>query len=502
MGIDCRRGFSHLFWMAGILFLSSTTLAASSTTVQPDYASIGEFITHQLEAEAIPGAAVAFISDHQIVHEQGFGVAGRSGIAMDAFTPIALGSLTKSFTAIAIMQLVEEGSVHLDTPIKTYLYEFESTTDERMAAISVRHLLQHRSGFSTYDGNVGQADYSQRQDALDRAAARLAGVQLATAPGSQFKYSNANYQLLGLILERIDALPFETVVQQRILDVLSMDASFVRSNAADNPDPADGHRFWGHVAVYFDKPTPRAIVAQGGVYASAHDVALYLLDLMSPRPRLLTEASRDQLFEVSDKSADRPYGFGWTVQQYQTYREIFHGGANPGFETLSGFVPEQGSGYVILMNAGTGFISGNVRGTLSKVREMAMARDTELGALPASNKWIALALSGVLAGLLYLALRWIRQLASSADGWVRDPRVPYHWAWVSLVVALLGGLAFSLLIVVPKSFGIPLRGLIAFVPDIGWLLLAVGVSAAFCCVVRIVVFLRQLWSRPQTPVTR
>src|SRR5438034_6655924 len=156
--------------LLALLALSFTVLpvAAAPQTGAPDIASIDAYVSAQVQADHIPGVALGLVHNDQIVHLRGFGSADQSGRAVTPHTPFILASLSKSFTALAIMQLVEAGKVELDAPVQRYLPWFRVADEEASGAITVRHLLHHTSGLSTkpgrsYQGNGGTSDAAREK---------------------------------------------------------------------------------------------------------------------------------------------------------------------------------------------------------------------------------------------------------------------------------------------------------------------------------------------------
>src|SRR5947207_4315974 len=131
-----------------LMLLLSTALSAAATTSsnEPDIASIDAFVSSQMQADHIPGVALGLVHNDQVMHLRGFGSADQSGRAVTPQTPFILGSVSKSFTALAIMQLVEAGKIELDAPVQRYLPWFRVADPVASARITVRHLLSHTSG--------------------------------------------------------------------------------------------------------------------------------------------------------------------------------------------------------------------------------------------------------------------------------------------------------------------------------------------------------------------
>jgi CubicO group peptidase (beta-lactamase class C family) len=167
------------------------------------YVHLDAYVERQLAALNIPGAALAIVEGAEIVHVHSFGRAGPEGRAPTPQTPFFIGSLTKSVTAVAVMQLVEAGKVELDAPVQHYLPWFRVADPQATAQVTVRHLLNQTSGFAQAAGMIPLADFDDQPGATERQARALATFQPARLPGVAWEYSNVNYNLLGLIIEAV-----------------------------------------------------------------------------------------------------------------------------------------------------------------------------------------------------------------------------------------------------------------------------------------------------------
>jgi len=155
---------------------------------ETDFAAIDAYVDTQLNDLGIPGIALGIVQGDQIVHLQGFGFADSSGRKITPQTPFYIGSVTKSFTALAVMQLVEAGKIDLDAPVQTYLPWFELADKAASAKITVRHLLNQTTGISTIDGNR----FWNSQLGLEETVRGLKTIQLTQPVGTTFQYSNTN----------------------------------------------------------------------------------------------------------------------------------------------------------------------------------------------------------------------------------------------------------------------------------------------------------------------
>ena len=183
------RIFSTLVCLTLMLALTIGHVTASPTLqAETDFAAVDAYVTEQMNNLGIPGMALGIVRGGQITHVQGFGVADSSGRAVTPQTPFYIGSVTKSFTALAVMQLVEAGKIDLDAPVQTYLPWFELADKEASAKITVRNLLNQTTGISEKDGNRVWST----QQALEEYVRRLGTIQLTQPVGTTFQYSNTN----------------------------------------------------------------------------------------------------------------------------------------------------------------------------------------------------------------------------------------------------------------------------------------------------------------------
>jgi CubicO group peptidase (beta-lactamase class C family) len=192
----------------------------------PDFAAIDRYVEKEMEATRLPGLALAIVKDDRIVHMRGFGEADFSGHAVTPQTPFVIGSTAKSFTALAIMQLVEEGKVELDAPVRRYIPWFTLADEEASSRITVRHLLSQTSGLPTEIGTVYLLREDLTSEALEKEVRALKTMELERPPGSSFEYNNMNYSVLGLIVQEVSGKSYERYIEEHIFVPLKMENSF------------------------------------------------------------------------------------------------------------------------------------------------------------------------------------------------------------------------------------------------------------------------------------
>src|SRR5918994_1501635 len=256
---------------------SDATAAGGAPTAAPDFAAIDNFVEAEMDAQRIPGLALGIVEDDRIVHMRGFGEAEPSGRAVSPQTPFIIGSLSKSVTALAIMQLVEAGKVDLDAPVQRYIPWFRVADEEASAQISVRHLLNQTSGLSTKTGRSFQGSGDTSDRALEQAVRKLSTVQLTEPVGATHQYSTINYSVLGLIVQTVSGQSYERYIQERIFGPLEMRHSFTSEAEARPQGLATGHHYWFGRPAAADLPYNRGLRPAGYLISSAEDLAHYLV---------------------------------------------------------------------------------------------------------------------------------------------------------------------------------------------------------------------------------
>jgi CubicO group peptidase (beta-lactamase class C family) len=284
------RGMTHplalrIFFKLIVVLAALASLAAPSwvmaqkTTLiaPPNFDAVDEFVQAEMEAVGIPGLELVIVHEDQIVHSRGFGIADPSGRAVTQQTPFNIGSVTKTFTALAIMQLVEAGKIELDAPVQRYLPWFRVADPDASARIRVLDLLNHTSGIPESAGN----DYPEKNDtsdtALEQRVRSLDNVQLNHPVGSRWEYSNANYDTLGLIVQVVSAQPYETYLQENIFTPLEMSNTFSSQNDALQHGLATGYRMWFGIPLPYAEPAPRPHRPSGSQFSTAEDLAHLLI---------------------------------------------------------------------------------------------------------------------------------------------------------------------------------------------------------------------------------
>lgn len=334
---------------------------ASPLTQDHLYEDIDAYIVEYMHRLNIPGASLAIVEGDKIVHVRGFGKARPKGESPTPQTPFFIGSLTKSFTALAVMQLVEIGKVELDAPVQHYLPWFRVADPIASSKMTVRHLLNQTSGLPMLPSEAALADFDDRPDATERQVRALSTLKLTRPVGSKFEYCNTNYNVLGLIVEAVSGDVYADYIQNHIFDPLKMKQSCASKVIAKQHGLAMGHRYWfGHPFPAPNLSIPISSLPSGQLISSAEDMAHYMIAYLNGGcygdARILSPAGIDEMHcpiaEINEMGMSLgSYGMGWIIQGTSRNRIVWHSGIVPDFGAFMALVPEQRKGFVLLFNA-------------------------------------------------------------------------------------------------------------------------------------------------------
>lgn len=362
--MNMRKLFLPALRVGGVIALTRWRFTKSATTKpianSSSYDAIDAYIERQRRRLNIPGMALAIVQGDKIAHLRGFGKARPHGQAPTPQTPFFIGSLTKSFTALAVMQLVEARKVELDAPVQCYLPWFRVADPQASAQITVRHLLNQTSGLPMSLGLAGLADFDNRSDAAERQVRALSTFKLTRPVGAKFEYTNTNYNVLGLIIETVSGEPYSEYIQQHIFNPLDMDHSYTCKSAAQQNGLAVGHRYWfGHPIPAPNLLIPLGSLPSGQLISCAEDMAHYLIanlnggrygdaQILSPVGIKELHRSAAEMNEMG--LALGYYGMGWISQGTGASRIVWHSGIVPNFGAFMALAPEQNKGMALLFN--------------------------------------------------------------------------------------------------------------------------------------------------------
>ncbi len=325
-----------------ILCLAVYILSANSQSFDGDTESYIDNLLSSTYPDNEPGITVLIAKDGKVLYKKAFGLAdieSNTPLSVDNVFPI--GSMTKQFTAVAVLQLVNEGKINLNDDIKKYLPDYNSHNK----IITIENLLTHTSGILGF-GNAEQK-FTSKEDIIDA----IQNDELLFEPGSNFRYSNSAFYLLGLIIEKASGLTYQEYVQKNIFDPLQMKHSYFDTDENDIPMLANGNGIRrskdDRIATFHHWAWP---YSAGNILSTTEDLLLWNEGLNGDKivPQSLLEKAFTSY--VLNNGAKTNYGYGWNVIPHEGYTEIEHGGSTNGSFSEGIRIPEKDLYIVALSN--------------------------------------------------------------------------------------------------------------------------------------------------------
>jgi CubicO group peptidase (beta-lactamase class C family) len=334
--------------LPSIVMLFLATLSSCSSTRSTTSNHIDELFREYDQPNG-PGAVVSIIKDGSVVIRS-YGLASlEERHPVTASTNFRLASITKQFTAAAILKLVEQEKLSLDDKILKFFPDLQARTH----AITVHHLLTHTSGILDYEPIIPD---SQTVQVLDKDV--LSMLQQADStyflPGSTFRYSNSGYALLALIVEAVSGQPFTQFLRENIFLPIGMENTVAREETTVIAERAYGYTRTDAGFALADQSVTSAVLGDGGIYSSVGD--LYKWDQALYTNTVLSESMLEKAFtpHVTTDRMPYDYGYGWFMGIRNGVRVFFHLGSSRGFRNAIIRVPDRQLTVIILTNRNEG----------------------------------------------------------------------------------------------------------------------------------------------------
>jgi len=325
--------FSGMF-LFGLFESNWTSCGAESplpltVAEMPAQTAIDEYVKREMDSQRIPGLSLAVVRAGKLVQAKGY---GKASLELDApasaVTLYGLGSISKQFTATAVMLLVEDRKLGLDASLTNYF----SWVPKEWNGVTVRHLLTHTSGIREQEWKGGILEFDRFEHNQEEVVRTAFGPTLAS-PGEKFQYNNVGYRLLGMLIEKASGQSYWDFLEDRIFRALGMEVT-------RNSDPktvilnrARGYGLSNGQPVNREPVTASSAFAQGALISSVLDMVKWDAALNSEV--LLKKASLEQMWTPVRLNGGTiyNYGFGWYLRPVPGHRTLAHGGGLPGFAT-------------------------------------------------------------------------------------------------------------------------------------------------------------------------
>jgi CubicO group peptidase (beta-lactamase class C family) len=298
------------------------------------------------------GLAVGVVHSGTVIHRAGYGLASREWtVPAQPDTVFALASLTKPFTALAVLRLVAEGRLDLERPVTAYLPDYPTTGN----GVTIAHLLTHTAGIPNFV--TAEPDFWQRTAGFDLTRDEVRALfdrkPLEFAPGTRYSYSNSGYCLLGMIIEAVTGTSYGDFVTTQILTPAGMRGARYNDGIQVIPRLAGGYRRDGAGTFRLPPHVSAALLyAAGGLAASVDDLIAW--DQVLRERTLLPPELHERMWSpvhLAD-GHEEGYGFGWGLSTYRGCRVVHHAGGIPGYSSFYGRFLEDDLAVIVLTNLG------------------------------------------------------------------------------------------------------------------------------------------------------
>ncbi len=299
----------------------------------------------------MPGAAVMVIENGEIIFEKGYGLANvEKNLPVTEATNFRLASVTKQFTAMSILMLIDRGQLKLETTLKEIFPKFPDYGKN----ITIKNLLQHTSGLIDYEDLIPDTATIQVKD-QDVLNLIMQTDSTYFQPGSKHQYSNTGYALLALTVEKISGKPFRDFLRDNIFQPLGMDNTIAfEKNINEVRNRAYGYTIKNNIIELTDQSITSAVLGDGGIYSSLND--LYKWDQALYTGKLTDKKYLDESWTrgITNNGIEFPYGYGWRLEKYHDIEVVYHTGSTRGFRNIIYRMPEKKFTIVILTNRDAG----------------------------------------------------------------------------------------------------------------------------------------------------
>ena len=332
--------------LSQIALLGLTAAMCVGLALGQTAADVDALVQKAIDAKAVPAAGVAVVKDGKIVLTKGYGTADvEGGVMATENTAFQIASVTKQFTAVGVMMLVEKEKLSLDDALGKYLTDVPA----KGRGLTVRSLLNHVSGIPNYTegGKLIPGKNYSKTEILDI----VKDMPPAFEPGTKWQYSNTNYFLLGMIIEKVSGKSYPDYMQKQVFKPLGMTSTVINTSGLKITNAALGHKLDGGVWKTEKQDDPSQPFAAGAVVSTPKDMAKWAI--AQGDTKLLKKSSWDEIWAPGKVGDGKPtsYGFGWQLGNVGETSYLNHGGGIAGFNSFIARFPNENVSVVVLVNS-------------------------------------------------------------------------------------------------------------------------------------------------------
>ncbi|PGX55043.1 penicillin-binding protein [Bacillus anthracis] len=316
-------------------------------------ATLDKYVEKFIKEQNIPGVAVAIVHNKDVFFTKTIGITGESEKKVTSKTPFAIGSISKSLTALAIVKLIEDKKIKLEDPVQRYLPWFKLKDSQISSTITIQHLLTHTSGISTYEGLLLSDKQSKSSTALKENVMKLSNVKVTAPPSEKYQYSNANYMVLGALIEEVTNDTYSSYMEKHVFRLLNMNGAAASKETAYEKGYLTGYQSWFGIPRKSVVSYDNAGAPYGYITANLEDMIQFIMFLnRQENPQFLKQENMDLYLSPLYKiNSEKSYGFGLrTTNINESETMIWHSGSTPDARAEIFTLSKSGWSVVILTN--------------------------------------------------------------------------------------------------------------------------------------------------------
>ncbi|MEN1939415.1 serine hydrolase domain-containing protein [Paenibacillus sp. 102] len=465
--MNTKKKLYHYFSINFLILIfltlfSHISFAENKHSTEQKIQQIDKFVKEQKEISRIPGISIVIVEKGKTVYQKGFGYADlKTKKAVNEDTLFELASTSKAFTGLAILQLEQAGLLKRTDNITKFLPWLKLTYNDKPVNITLNHLLYQTSGIPST--TISSIPISTEDDALEATVQTLQHTKLNHKPGSSFEYATINYDILGLVIEKVTKKPYELYIKQNILDQIGMKNSLVGYLQGHSNEMATGYKLRFMRPYPYEQPIYRGNTPAGYIISNTNDLAKWMnLQLgtetnNSINPQLISDSHiPDKTVKpVNDNSY---YASGWVVLQ-KDQKIVYHDGENPNFSSFIIMQPATQTGVTVLSNMKSTVTKSIGQGVIDLWNGKNISDTKQIDSFQKIDKvaTVIFIVAGCLNILLIiLTIRFIRRLLQKRRNWTLLNKKKFILLLIN-ICAVAGGLLFVLklpqiLLGVPWSF--------------------------------------------------
>lgn len=331
-----------------------------------DRLKIEEFLVKQMDKGKIPGMSVVIVEGDKTIYQKGLGYSDiEKQKPVTPKTLFELCSNSKAFTALGIFNLQKDGLIKLDDPVTKYIPWLKMKYKGQAALVTIGELLNQTSGipFKTIDKIASSND----DNALEETVKTLIDVELDSEPGKSFQYATINYDVLGLIIEKVTGTTYEKYMEENIVKAMGLNNTYLYKNEAISEYMAQGYKIEFLRPRPYDAPAYRGNKPAGYIISNGEDMAKWLKIQMGTlegdkfNKDLINESHKPKIKEIGNGSS---YTSGWYIREKDDL-VVYHPGQNPNYSSFIVYNPEKKIGVAVLCNINSSYVSAVADGIYS-----------------------------------------------------------------------------------------------------------------------------------------